>query len=1033
MTKLYLYVCRYLTVLLMCGVFAAAAQEITVTGNVKSGDDNSPLPGVTIAVKGTSNGTVTDGEGNYKISVGSNALLLFSFIGYETHEIAVGSQTVIDVSLAPSASTLNEVVVIGYGSAKVKDLTGSVAAIGPESFTKGVIASPDQLLQGRMSGVVITPSSGEPGAASTVNIRGTSSITGNNLPLYVVDGVPLDNSTGTSGSASGIEGTSTPKNPLIFLNPADIASMTVLKDASAAAIYGSRGANGVILVTTKSGSGMGKKGQFSFGTYLAVANPRNRYNLLNGPDFLNGVQAANISAGVSPAAAAAAVAGPPVNNGANTNWQDQIYRQAISQGYNLGWGMSSGKSTLRLSGNIENQEGILKHSNLQRMTGRLNFSTKFLNDKLVLNVSSTFSNVKDSYAPNTNNAGYQGSLVGAMISYNPTNPVYSSTGPNGYFDLLDGNRNPVAMLNQFTDNDNINRMLSNINASYEITKGLVFKSTFGLNTSQSVRKAFADPRIPSAWNLANTTPATSSGQSFGINYNNPVNGNGRATNQYVNTMSALAEETLTYDKTIGNSTINALGGYSFQTYQTNSYGNVGWGLKTPVVKEGDPFIKDINNFTNIAPAYISQNAQYSIQSYFARVNYGFMDKYLITGTVRVDGSSKFGSANKYGVFPAGAIKWKLLKESFTENNLGRLFSEFSFRTNYGQIGNQDPLTPYSAVNLNQTMVDPATGKSITALDHQGNPNLKWEVATTTGVGLDWAIKSSRLSGTIDYFHTERRNMIFFGPTPGGFSATSNYYSNLKGIVVNSGVEFNFHYEAIIKGKFNWNIDYNQTFYNNTTKNFPYTINTGQVNGQGLSGAYAQTITNGHSLYTFNMPVFQGFDTNGYAKYADGSKNQLVGSALPKFAAGLTNNFTYGNWSLQVFLQTQTGFYVYNNTANALFLKGSLKTAHNVTAAAANSPESGINPGSVSTRFLEKGNFIRLQNVQLNYKFNLNSKVIHSLNVNVSGQNLALWTKYSGLDPQVNVDHSLNGVPSRGFDYVGYPQPRTITLGVNMTF
>lgn len=1032
MTKLYLYVCRYLTVVLLFGATVALAQNNTVSGKV-TGEDGAAIPGVNVVEKGTGNGAVTDADGKYTITVGPNATLVFSFVGFKNTEIVVGNQTTIDAKLEADVTALSEVVVVGYGTSKVKDLTGSITSVSRESFTKGVIASPDQLLQGRVSGVVITPSSGEPGAASTVNIRGTSSITGNNLPLYVVDGVPLDNGTGTSGTTSGIEGTSTPKNPLIFLNPADIESMTVLKDASAAAIYGSRAANGVIIITTKSGKGAGKKGEFSFNAYVSSASPRSRYDLLNGPDFLKAVQQANISAGVSPAAAAAAVAGPPVNNGANTNWQDQIYRQAISQGYNLGWGMSTGKSSLQVSGNIENQQGILKNSSLQRMTGRVNFSTKLLDDRLILNISSTVSNVKDSYPPNTNNAGYQGSLIGAMVSFNPTNPIYSATGPNGYFDLLDGNRNPVAMLNEITDNDNINRTLSNVNASYKIAEGLVFKSTFGLNTSQSLRKAFADPRIPSAWNLSNTTPATTNGTTFGINYNNPITGNGRATYQYLNTVSTLFEETLTYDKSMGSSTVNALAGYSFQRYETNSYGNVGWGLNTPVVNPGDPFIKDINNFKNIAPAFLPQWTQYTIQSFFARVNYSYLDKYLLTGTVRVDGSSKFGSANPYGVFPAAALKWRVLKESFAENTIDKLFSDFSFRMNYGQIGNQDPLNPYSAVNLNQTMVDPNTGTPTTALDHQGNSHLKWEVATTQGVGLDWTIKSRRLSGTIDYFHTDRKNMIFFAPVPGGFSASANYYKNLDGVVVNSGAEFNFHYEAILKSKFNWNIDYNMTFYHNTTKDFPYTINTGQVNGQGLSGAYAQTITNGYALYTFNMPIFTGFDSNGYAQYADGGKNHLVGSALPKFAAGLTNNFSYGNWSLQVFLQAQTGFYVYNNTANALFLKGSVKTAHNVTYATYNSPESGINPGSVSTRFLEKGDFLRLQNVQLNYKFNLKSKAIHSLAMSLSGQNLALWTKYSGLDPQVNVDHNLNGVPSRGFDYVGYPMPRTVTLGLNMTF
>jgi len=757
---------------------------------------------------------------------------------------------------------------------------------------------------------------------------------------------------------------------------------------------------------------------------------------MNANQFLIAFQNANISAGLPPAQAVSSAAGPPVNNGANTNWQDQVYRSAVSQGYNLGWGMSDGGTSLRLSGNIEDQQGILKNSSLTRMTGRVNFSQKLLDNKLRIDLSTTVSNVKNSYAQVTNNAGYQGSLIGAMISYNPTSPIYNPDGSGNYFDLKDGNRNPVAIMNSFEDKDNINRILANLSASYEITKGLVFKSTVGYNNSSSLRKSFADPRVPSQWNLGPTDPKSSNGITsfnFSSDYGNPVNGFGRAVYQHLSTLSVLAEQTLTYDKSFANGNVlNAVGGYSYQTYESNNFGDVGWGTPSPVVNPGDTFIKDLNKFTNIWAAYLPQYSKYTVQSFFGRINYSIADKYFFTGTVRADGSSKFGPNNKYGTFPALAAKWKLHKESFTANNLGKAFADFSLRANFGQIGSQDGLDPYSSVSLNQTMTSPK-GTTTTVLDHQGNADLKWEVATTTGVGLDWAIASNRLAGTIDYFHTERKDLIFFGLAPGGFSASTYIYSNLPGSVVNNGLEFSIKYEAIVKGKFNWNINYNMTFFHNTMKDLDRIINTGAVSGQGLSGAYAQTIQNGHSLFSWNMPEFTGYDANGYALYKDNGNNHIVGSALPTMTAGLTNNFSYGNWNLSIFLMSQSGFYVYNNTANAYFLKGSIKTAHNATVAAGNSPENGINPGAVSTRFLEKGDFIRCQNMQLSYNFKVTGKIIKSLSANIAGQNLFIITNYSGLDPQVNVDKNINNVPSRGFDYTGFPKPRTYTLGVNMGF
>ena len=996
------------------------AQDRLISGRVTDSKDASGIPSVTVSAKGTKTGTQTASDGSFKITVSAKVTtLVFSSIGFASQNVEITGKSNVDVSLVSGGgASLGEVIVsTGYGTRKVKDATGSVAAITPKEFNKGVISTPEQLFQGRTSGVTITPSSGEPGAASTINIRGTSSIRGNNDPLYVIDGVPLEGG-GTSGTASGVEGSSTPKNPLMFLNPNDIESISILKDASSAAIYGSRGANGVIIIVTKAGKG--KKGAFSFNASTSVATAAKRYDLLNAQDFLFGVKKANIDAGTSPADAAIAV----VNNdkGASTDWQDQIFRTGISQNYNLSWGFANKGTALRLSGSYDNQQGIIKNSELKRLTSRANFSQKFLNDKLKFEATLTYSNIKNEYPPNTNNAGYQGSLVGATIAFNPTYPVYNSNGT--FFDPGDGNRNPAELLAYFTDNDRINRFLSNVSGSYEIAKGLVYKATFGYDNSKSLRKSFADPRL-------STATAGGTTNVFGVDYGNQIQGNGRAVYQDLSYKSTLVEHTLNYDKSFNNQDINAVAGYSYQRFDYDGSARVGYGLNTPVVAANDVFIKDINNFKTIKAAYIPFFSRTELQSYFGRVNYTLNGKYLLTGTVRIDGSSKFGENNKYGTFPAFAAKWKIMKEGFAQKGLAKIFTDLSLRANYGQLGSQDGLGAYDAIDLQQTYV--GNSGPATEFLHQGNKKLKWEEATTKGAGLDFTFKGNRLSGTIDYYFTKRRNLLFYGPVPGGFSASSYYFSNLPGEVWNTGVELSLNYQAIKAKKFTWDISYNMTFLHNELKNFNVVVNTGAVNGQGLSGAYAQTFANGHSLFTWKMPLFQGFDGNGDARYANGAQDQLLGSALPTFTAGLTNNFSLGRWNASIFVNSSTGFYVYNNTANALLLKGSLKTAHNVNYSVFNSNEDPINPGSVSSRFLEKGDFVRLSNALISYNFAIKNKVIKSLSASLSGQNLALITNYSGLDPEVNVDHQINGVPSRGFDYVGYPKPRTITLGINLGF
>ena len=997
---------------------AALAQEKQISGKVTDSKDGTGIADVTVLVKGTSLGTKTAADGSFTLKVPASATTLtISAVGYASQDIAI-SDGALNIGLVASGSNLNEVIVVGYGTRRVKDATGSVAALNAKDFNKGVISTPEQLLQGRTPGVIVTPASGEPGASSTITIRGTASIRGNQEPLYIVDGVPISPG-GTSGTASGVEGSSTPKNPLAFLNPNDIESITILKDASSAAIYGSRGANGVILITTKSGKG--GKGSFQFSASTSISKTAKRYDLLNAQDFLLAVKKANIDAGTSPAQAEEAV--KLVDKGANTDWQDEIFRTGVSQNYNLGWGFGRKSTSLRLSGSYDDQQGTIKNSSLKRLTGRANLVQKFINDKLRFDVNLTYSNVKNEYPPLTNNAGYQGSLMGAAIAFNPSYPVFNPDG--SYFDPADGNRNPTEMLAYFQDEDDINRFLTNVSASYQIVKGLVYKATFGYDKSKSERLSFADPRLSSG-SFGGTTNI------FGKDLGNTIQNNGRAVKQDLELQSILVEHTLTYDKALNdNHVINALVGYGYQSTETDYKGKIGWGLNSPVSKPTDVFVKEFNAFKNYYD-FIPSFTKYDLQSFFGRVNYTINDKYLLTATMRADGSSKFGKNNKYGYFPAFAAKWRLSREEFAANSLGKIFNDFSIRANYGILGSQEGLGAYDASHLYLTYLD-GSGQPATQLVHTGNDDLKWEEATTTGVGIDFVSSDSRLSGTIDYYHTGRKNLLYFGPTPGGFAPTSNWFINLPGKVINKGLEFGINYRVVHSRDFAWDVNYNMTFIKNEMKDFEVEVITGEVSGQGLSGAYAQTFANGYPLFTWKMPVFLGFDGNGNARYAEGGKDILQGSALPKFLAGLNNSFTWKRWNASIFINAVTGFQVYNNTANALFLKGSVKTAHNITYDVAASPESPINPGSVSTRFLEKGDFIRISNASIGYTFDLKGKKINALSITATGQNLALFTKYSGLDPEVNVDKQINGVPSRGFDYTGYPKPRTFTLGINLGF
>ncbi|MHB1179386.1 MAG: SusC/RagA family TonB-linked outer membrane protein, partial [Daejeonella sp.] len=733
------------------------------------------LPGVSVKVKGTNIGTTTDLDGRYTINAPEdNSVLVFTYIGYVTQEVILSGRSTVNVSLVPSSTSLSEVVVIGYGSQKVKDATGSVASLGTEQFNKGVIASPEQLLQGRVAGVQVTPASGEPGAGATINIRGTGSIRAGNGPLYVVDGVPLEGG-GTSGGLDVGAGTSSARNPLSFINPSDIENISILKDASASAIYGSRGANGVVLITTRKGaSGQG----IQFGATSSFSTIAKRYDLLSASQFL-------------PAVAATGADATAVNFKGDTDWQDQIFRTGVSQNYNLGFGGSQNSSSYRASFGYDNQNGTVKNSGLQRLTGRLNASQALFNDKVRLDLQFTASNIKNTYAPISDNAGFQGSLIGAVLQANPTVPVRSTDGKT-FFDPGGGFRNPAAMLALIDDRDNINRYLGNFSAAYTFIKNLTYKGTIGIDRSNAVRKTFLDP----------TLQGYTGGQNIrGINVNS-VTGNGRGVVQNLKLSSYITEQTLTYDKQLNNSSsLNILGGFSYQQFRTSPLNEVAYSTKTANV-----LVKDINAFTNRLPLF-GDSTKSELQSFFGRANYNLNDKYLFTATVRADGSSKFGKNNKYATFPAFAVKWKIMNESFAPKGV---FDDLSLRLNYGITGNQE-FPAYASLAIKQANFNGSTN-TITA----ASPDLRWETTTQYGAGIDFGIFKNKLSGTIDYFNKSTEDLLFLQDYAQP-AAIPRRWVNLPGKVINTGVELGLNLDAIRKTNFTWDILYNMTFVRNEVK------------------------------------------------------------------------------------------------------------------------------------------------------------------------------------------------------------------------
>ena len=983
-----------------------------IRGTVADAENGEPLPGVNVLAKGTTSGTVSNADGEFSLTVADNVTtLVFSSIGYNSQEVDINGRNTIAVNLAPDIKALSEVVVVGYGTQKRSDLTGSVASVSGEELDKLPITTVEQGLQGRAAGVQVTQADASPGGAVSVRIRGGNSINFSNEPLYVVDGFPTDN--------------------IASLNPNDIASMEVLKDASATAIYGARGANGVVIITTR----QGKEGvsTLDFNMFVGSQEITNKIPLLNGVQYAELANEAYIQDGRD------APFPDPQALGEGTDWQDAVYRTAPIQNYQLAFTKGNKDTRYAITANYFNQDGIIINSNFERYSFRFNLDSD-INERLTLG-----NNLAFSFIDNNEVLVNSGGTGGAGVAHNaltvtPDLPIYDSLG--NYFvnwqQIGPGFRrdNPVSLAEDVTNNTKSGRFLGNFFVNYELAEGLSARISLGAD----IRYAKGNLYIP------RTT------------YRGYFD-NGIARVRNNQTFNWLNENILTYQKSFGVHSLNAVLGYTMQR-ENNEFAQAG----------GSNFVNDILEFNDISSASVldpgrSAANQWSLQSYLARVNYVLSDKYLFTLSGRYDGSSRFGEANKFGFFPSGAVAWRMSEEAFIEDL--QLFSDLKLRASYGITGNQEiPLyRSQSSLGIRQYIAGNALAIGI-APNRVANPDLRWERTAQLDIGLDFSFFNNRLRFTTDYYQKVTSDLLLEVSIPW----TSGYSSSLQnvGSVENKGFELAIG-ANILEGDFQWNVEANYSQNRNKilslgdefdeffgpTSGYNSFYSPGPAiilrEGEPVNSFFGyvadglfrtqEDIDNGPDQRFMELGDLRFEDLNG-----DGVLNAddrtIIGNAQPDFIYGITNNFSYKNFDLSIFIQGTQGNDVLN--AYRLYELESMRGVHNnhirvldrwtpenVDAEMPKADRRG-HERFVSTRGIEDASFVRLRNVVLGYNLPTNSiDWLSDLRVYVSGQNLLTITDYTGYDPEVN-SFGQNPI-NQGIDYGAYPRARTFTAGLNVSF
>ena len=971
-------------------VINAQAQNKTVTGKVTDSKDGSAIVAASVVGQGTTIGTRTAADGSFKLSVPASVNTLFiSSVGYASKQVTVTGGD-LKVTLVESSEQLNEVVVIGYGTARKKDVTGAVSSVQAKDFNQGVITTPDQLLQNKVAGLDITSASGQPGAATTVKIRGNNSVRANSNPLYVIDGVPLDGRSARPSAGTGF-GASPDANPLNFINPNDIQSVDVLKDASSAAIYGSRGANGVIVITTKSGSSTGTK--LEFGTSVSAnAGLMKNYDVLSASTFVKGL-------------AKYGVAGQDF--GSNVNAMKELMNNNLSQNYNLALSGGNDNGKFRASFNGASTNGTIKGSTLDKYVANFGGQYKFLDKRLTLGFGLTYGHTNENVIPFSNNAGSTGNIISSILQWNPTQKLTDASGNFVY--PTNGSGNPLAMLKATNDQVGVNSVLANIRAAYKITDNLEYRLLYAVNSSNGAR----------ATNVFGFMPGFSG-----------ISGVGSAAISNAQLTSQTITHTLNYKKDITSKlNLDALAGFEYwkSDYSNNAFSGTGFNTNLDANKLTLPYTNMMANALTMNPpsTYVSPTTE--LQSYFGRVQLNQEDKYYLTGTLRADGSSKFGANNKYAYFPSVGAKWAIINENFMKAN--KVFSNLALRASYGITGNQEFPAGASQEQFYFGSFNNAGQVNV------ANPSLKWEESRSIDLGLEFSSKNGKIYGAIDWYNKNTSNILFqstaIQPAP-----ASIYFINLPNAQLNNtGVEFTLGANLVSKKDLTWDVNGYVAFNKNMLTKFTQNgqdiqILTGSIDGQGVSGTLGQVITNNQPINEFYLKKFLGFDANGNQLIADNPT--MAGNPNPTTTYGISTTVNYKKFTFVVNGGGSAGYSVYNNTATSVTNIAGISNGRNISLAAYNSKEMATSPVAANSRFLESGDFFKLRNASVSYHFGNYGKYIKNLNAFVSGNNLLVFTKFSGFDPEVNIDKGSNNYPSRSIEYLPYPTARTFSAGVNFS-
>ena len=987
-----------MNLLLVLFALPAFSQDKVVTGKVTDSKDGSAMQNASVKVKGTQIATQTDATGNFKFKVPATAkTLVISSIGFANYEAVISGGT-LNVALVQTSQSLGEVVVIAYGTRKKGDLTSAITAVSAKDFQKGAIASSEQLLQGKVAGLQITTGGGSAGGGSTIRIRGGSSINASNDPLIVIDGVPVDN--------NNLPGSS---NLLNTINPNDLESMTVLKDASATALYGSRASNGVILVTTK--KGVKGKVKFNFNTQLSVGTVSKEVSVLSGDQIRSIINADATATG---------------NNNyksllgtANTDWQKQIYQSAIGADNNLSASGSIKNIPFRISLGYLDQSGILKTDHFNRISTALNLSPKFFNDYLSVNLNFKYSSTNNNFA--------DGGAVGAAATFDPTQNVYDATHGGrwgGYYEWLQpgtslpmslATRNPLALLELRHNTSTVNRIIGNVQLDYKLHffPDLHVQANLGLDNANGSGNDNKDSIMATDYLTA-----------------------GRYTYYKQSKQNTLAEVSLFYAKDIKSikSKIDVLLLHGYQDFLTNVYNYPSYGQNGVVI-------------ANSVPTFATDKPEYRLESYLGRINYSYNNKYYLTASVRSDASSKFSPATRVGYFPAVSAAWKL-KEDFLKNT--NVVSDLKLRASWGITGQQDisgtggsfnPLYPYLPVySYSNSAAQYQFGTTYYNYLRPGayDPNIKWETTTTSNLGLDFGFLNNRISGSIEVYKKETKDLLSTVPQAAGRNFDISIVTNV-GNLENKGVEFTLNTTPVKTKNITWDFGFNVAYNNVKITNLgASTTAIPQSNISGGTGNQIGVFAVGYAPFTFNV-YKQIYDkTSGKpieGLYEDINRDGSVDSKdlyyykkpAPDVLLGINTQVSYKQWVFGLAAHGSFGNYLYNNfNSNSAVLRTIKNPILFVGNAGTNYLSTNfVNNQYLSDYYIENASYFRLDNINIGYNAGKVFNKKASLRLSAAIQNVFVITKYSGLDPENSDTH--------GIDNTIYPRPRIFSLGCNLDF